>query len=92
MTYLSELRAALVDAAHREHAAAEPAGRERSCVSARWHRPIHSGRAMLASVVLALAGPAVGAVQVGAPLGPEPQLSHAVAKPVIAPATTASRP
>jgi hypothetical protein len=91
MTYLSELRAALVDAAHREHAAAEPAGRERSCVSARWHRPMHSGRAMLASVALGLTGTAVGAVQVGPPLG-EPQPSHVIINPAGPPTSTSPRP
>jgi hypothetical protein len=100
MTYMSELRAALVDAAHRQHAAAEPAGRERASRRARWRRSthdgraLHSGRAILASVLLGLAGTAVGPIQVGAPLGPEPQPSGAVAKPVGAPvgAPTSVRP
>jgi hypothetical protein len=92
MTYLSELRAALVDAAHRQHAAAEPAGRERASVSARWHRPMHSGRAMLASVVLGLTGTAVGAVQVGPPLGPEPRPSHVIINPAGPPTSTSPRP
>jgi hypothetical protein len=92
MTYLSELRAALVDAAHRQHAAAEPAGRERASGSARWRRPMHSGRAMLASVALGLTGTAVGAVQVGPPLGPEPGPSHVIVKPAGAPTSASPRP
>jgi hypothetical protein len=92
MTYLSELRSSLVDAAHRQRASVGASGDARVARGDPRNHSTHHARAMLASVVLALAGPAVGAVQVGAPLGPEPQLSHAVAKPVIAPATTASRP
>jgi len=89
MTYLSELRAALLDAAHRQHAAAEPAGRERASGSARWRGPMHTGRAMLASVALGLTGTAVGAVQVGPPLGPEPPPSHVIVNPA-GPRTSAS--
>ncbi len=92
MTHLPELRAALMDAAHREHAAARPQEREQGLTRARrraGHRwqaifgghTLHSGRAALVSVALGLAGPAVGAVQVGAPLGPEPQPPAALAKP-----------
>ncbi len=99
MTHLPELRAALMDAAHREHAAARAGAheREQGLTSARrqaghrWHaifggRALHSGRAALVTVALGLAGPAVGAVQVGAPLGPEPPPSAALAKPAGAPA------
>jgi hypothetical protein len=53
---------------------------------------MHSGRALLASVVLGLTGTAVGAVQVGPPLGPEPQLTHVIANPPSSPATVTSRP
>jgi hypothetical protein len=42
-------------------------------------RSMHGGRAILASVVLGLTSTAVGVVQVGPPLGPEPQLSHVIA-------------
>jgi hypothetical protein len=88
MTYLSELRSSLVDAAHRQHAPAQEAA-SRHTASARrrhgrdpassiWWRSVHGGRAALVSLALGLTGTAVGAVQVGAPLGPEPQLSSAV--------------
>jgi hypothetical protein len=53
---------------------------------------MHGGRAILASVVLGLTGTAVGAVQVGPPLGPEPPPSHAVAKLAGAPASVSPRP
>ncbi len=91
MTHLPELRSALVDAARRQHAAAGPTGRERAPRRAHRRRAphggraLHSGRAVLASVVLGLAGTAVGAIQVGAPLGPEPRPSAALARPVGAP-------
>ena len=105
MTYLSELRSSLVDAAHRQHDAAERAGvehaaalhrrarhslatrgqRGRTATSALWRRSIHGGRAMLASVALGLTGTAVGAVQVGAPLGPEPPPSSALTTTVTPP-------
>ncbi len=91
MTHLSELRAALVDAAHRQHAAAAPAGREHGSGSARWRRPMHTGRAMLASVALGLTGTAVGVVQVGPPLGPEAP-AHVIVKPAGAPASASPRP
>ena len=93
MTYLSELRSSLVQAAQRQHAeAAEPstqralathaanarAGRAHVPTAGIWRRSLHGGRAALASLALGLTGTAVGAVQVGAPLGPEPQLSSAL--------------
>jgi len=92
MTYLSELRSALVDAAHRQQPAPQPTGRERASARAPWRRSMHSGRAILASLVLGLTGTAVGVVQVGPPLGPEPLPSHAVAKPTGAPASVSPRP
>jgi hypothetical protein len=92
MTYLPELRNALLDAAHRQPAEPEPTRRGRAFKTAPWHRTMHSGRAILASVVLGLTGTAVGAVQVGPPLGPEPQLSYVIANPASPPATTSSRP
>jgi hypothetical protein len=88
MTYLSELRSSLVDAAHRQHASArEPPARHAAAARRQrwpapsagvWWRAVHGGRAVLVSVALGLTSTAVGAVQVGAPLGPEPQLSSAV--------------
>lgn len=92
MTYLPGLRSALVDAAYRQQAAPEPTGRGRAFTRPAWHRSMHGGRAILASVVLGLTGTAVGAVQVGPPLGPEPPPSHAVAKPAGAPASVSPRP
>jgi hypothetical protein len=92
MTYLSELRSSLVDAAHRQRACAEANDRERTVRRDPWHHSMHHARAVLLSLALGLAGPAVGAIQVGAPLSPEPQISHAVSEPLIAPATTARRP
>ncbi len=92
MTYLIELRESLVDAARRQHAPVEARSRGRSSrASDRWRQSMHHGRAILASVALGLAGPAVGAVQVGAPLGPEPKLSTALATPVVAPPAIAPR-
>jgi hypothetical protein len=100
MTYLSELRGSLVQAAHRQHEAAEQAGvqeaaaeqatrarrlRERVPSAGVWQRSLHGGRTVLASLALGLAGTAVGAVQVGAPLGPEPQLSSALTRTVGSP-------
>jgi hypothetical protein len=90
MTYLSELRSSLVQAAHRQHAEAQEssiqrvlaraaggrAGRVRS--AGIWRRSMHGGRAALASLALGLTGTAVGAVHIGAPLGPEPQPSSAL--------------
>jgi len=90
MTYLSELRSSLVEAAHRQHASVEQAERHtstgRPAARARsrrglgfsrelWRGSLHGGRAILASVALGLTGTAVGAVQVGPPLGPEPRPS-----------------
>ncbi len=92
MTYLPELRSALLDAAHRQPAPPEPSRRGRAFRASAWHRSMHSGRALLASVVLGLTGTAVGAVQVGPPLGPEPQLTHVIANPPSSPATVTSRP
>lgn len=107
MTHLPELRAALMDAAHRQHAAARTGERERGLRTAQrraergWRailggRTLHGGRAALASVVLGLAGPAAGAVQVGAPLGPEPRPPANLAKPVgaaaSAPTSVGQRP
>ncbi len=92
MTYLSELRTALVDAAHRQQAAPEPTGRGRAFRRAPWHQSMHSGRAILASVVLGLTSTAVGVVQVGPPLGPEPPPAHTVAKPASPPASLSPRP
>ncbi len=100
MTYLSELRSSLVQAAHRQHTAAQHASahaavaeqatraqhlRQRTPSVGIWQRSLHGGRAVLASLALGLAGTAVGAVQVGAPLGPEPQLSGALTQTVGSP-------
>jgi hypothetical protein len=100
MTYLSELRSSLVQAAHRRHAETQEsssrhalAAREASARQERgraptagiWWRSVHGGRAALVSLALGLTGTAVGAVQVGAPLGPEPQLSVALTQSVEAP-------
>jgi hypothetical protein len=97
MTYLSELRDSLVQAAHRRHAEAEEsstqhalvtraagarAGRGRVFSIGIWRRSMHGGRAALASLALGLTGTAVGVVQIGAPLGPEPQLSGALTQTV----------
>jgi hypothetical protein len=97
MTYLSELRSSLVGAAHRRHAEAQepstrqaPVERSASVRGARgrvpsigiWRRSLHGGRAALASLALGLTGTAVGAVQIGAPLGPEPQPSGALTQTV----------
>lgn len=108
MTYLSELRSSLVDAAHRQHAAIEQDAAKRarpgrSAVRARgglahsrsrelWRGSLHGGRAILASVALGLTGTAVGAIQVGPPLGPEPQLSGSLTKVVGAPSPGKPRP
>jgi hypothetical protein len=92
MSYLDELRSSLVDAAHRQRACTEASVHDRVVPRDPPHHAMFHARAMLATIALALAGPAVGAIQVGAPLGPEPQLSHAVARPPIAPATTTPRP
>ncbi|MGD0454136.1 MAG: hypothetical protein ABSB69_11115 [Solirubrobacteraceae bacterium] len=117
MTYLSELRASLVDAAHRQHASAEHASaehasaeyasaehacaqhapaargeRERASTRALWRRSLHGGRAILASFALGLTGTAVGAIQVGAPLGPEPQLSPALTRTVSPPPSVKPSP
>jgi len=92
MTYMSELRGALVDAAHRQQAAAEPSARERAWTRTPWLRSAHGARAVLASLVLGLTGTAVGAVQVGPPLGPEPPPSHTLAKHLGAPASRSPRP
>jgi hypothetical protein len=92
MNYLSELRSALVDAAHRQQSAPQPPGRVRAFTRAARHRSLHSGRAILASVVLGLTGTAVGAVQVGPPLGPEPPPAHTVTKPLGAPTSVSPRP
>jgi hypothetical protein len=92
MTYMSDLRAALVQAAREQHAAATPSGRERATARAFSWRFAHGGRAILASIVLGLAGTAVGAVQVGPPLGPEPPPSHLIAHPASSPPTGASLP
>jgi hypothetical protein len=93
VTYMPELRGSLVQAAHRQHAEAQTsstrdalaapaasarAGRGRAPSAGIWLRSVHGGRAVLVSLALGLTGTAVGAVQVGAPLGPEPQLSSAV--------------
>ena len=88
MTYLSELRSSLLQAAHRQHAEAQQGARsrrERASSAGVWRRSLHGGRAALASLALGLTGTAVGAVQVGAPLGPEPQLSSAVTRTLEAP-------
>jgi hypothetical protein len=53
---------------------------------------MHSGRAMLASVVLGLTGTAVGAVQVGPPLGPEPRPAHVIVNPAGPPTSASPRP
>jgi hypothetical protein len=103
MTYMSELRSSLVDAARRQHASGQHASgqhasgqhastqqapaqqaasarrpRERATAGSIWWRSVHGGRAVLVSLALGLTSTAVGAVQVGAPLGPEPQLSSRV--------------
>jgi len=90
MNYLPDLRASIVDAAHRQHAATEAADRERNVRTTRWRQSLHGGRAILASVMLSFAGTAVGAVQVGAPLGPEPKVSRTIVEH--APASAAPRP
>jgi hypothetical protein len=94
MTYIPELRSALVDAASRQQAASGPgpSGRERTSARASWPRSAHGARAVLASVVLGLTGTAVGAIQVGPPLGPEPPPVHTVAKPLGAPTSVSPRP
>jgi hypothetical protein len=71
MTYMPELRSSLVQAAHSQHHAAEEGAHARSATASRRRRPTHAARSMLASVVLGLTGTAIGAVHVGAPLGPE---------------------
>jgi hypothetical protein len=71
MTYMPELRSSLVHAAHSRHHAAEEETHARSATASRLHRPTHAARSMLASLVLGLSGTAIGAVHVGAPLGPE---------------------
>jgi len=71
MTYMPELRSSLVQAAHSQHDAAEDGEHARSATASRRRRPTHAARSMLASLVLGLAGTAIGAVHVGAPLGPE---------------------
>jgi hypothetical protein len=108
VTYLSELRSSLVDAAHRQHAEQErdsaqrihhgrPAARARGARVRSFSRELrrgslHGGRAILASVALGLTGTAVGAVQVGPPLGPEPQLSAPLTKAVGSPPPREPRP
>ena len=108
MTYLSELRSSLVDAAHRQHAEHERDAAQRTSHGrpaaptwgARVHSfsrelrrgSLHSGRAILASVALGLTGTAVGAIQVGPPLGPEPQLSGSLTKVVSSPSPGKPRP
>jgi hypothetical protein len=116
MTYLAELRSALVDAAHRQHADAQRQSadaharhldahthnthmytRARAATTALWRptlwrRSAHYGRAILASVVLGLTGSAVGAVHVGAPLGPEPTLSPSISNTTTPPGSAAPRP
>jgi hypothetical protein len=89
---MSGLRGALVDAAHRQQAEPEPTGRGRAFRRAPWQQSMHGGRAILASVVLGLTSTAVGVVQVGPPLGPEPPPAHAVAKPAGPPASVSERP
>jgi hypothetical protein len=73
MTYMPELRSSLVHAAHSQHHATEETERAhaRSATASRRRRPTHAARSMVASLVLGLAGTAIGAVHVGAPLGPE---------------------
>jgi hypothetical protein len=98
VNYLSELRSELVQAAHREHAALAPASRARAGGRARarklawgpWLHSAHYARVALASVVLGLTGTAVGAVHVGAPLGPEQPYTSAPAGP--APGVVRQRP
>jgi hypothetical protein len=108
VTYLSELRSSLVDAAHRQHAEQErggaqrvhhgqPAARARSARVRSFSKELrrgslHGGRAILASVALGLTGTAVGAVQVGPPLGPEPQLSAPLTKAAGSPPPREPRP
>jgi hypothetical protein len=92
MTYLPEFRTALVEAAHRQQAAPEPTGRGRTFRKVPWRQSMHGGRAILASVVLGLSSTAVGVVQVGPPLGPEPPPAHTVAKPAGPPASVSERP
>jgi hypothetical protein len=108
VTYLSELRNSLVDAAHRQHAEQEHGGaqrihhgrhaaRTRSARVRSFSRELrrgslHGGRAILASVALGLTGTAIGAVQVGPPLGPEPQLSGSLTKVVSSPSPGKPRP
>jgi hypothetical protein len=108
VTYLSELRSSLVEAAHRQHTAHErnetqPTSPHRRAARTRGARmrdfsrelrrgSLHSGRAILASVALGLTGTAVGAVQVGPPLGPEPQLSAPLTKSVGVPQQREPRP
>ncbi len=90
MTYLPALRSSLVHAAHRQHQVSLATDeRERASRTARRRRTMHRGRAVLASVVLGLSGTAVGAIHVGAPLGPELPLSRSITKPVTAPGAVA---
>jgi hypothetical protein len=102
VTYLSELRSELVQAAHREHYAAQSAlapapharasgrARARKLARAPWLHSAHYTRVALASIVLGLTGTAVGAVHVGAPLGPEQPYTSAPAEP--APGVVKQRP
>jgi hypothetical protein len=92
MTYMPELRSALVDAARHQQAAPEPSHRRRTPARASWRGSAHGARAVLASIVLGLTGTAVGAVQVGPPLGPEPPPSHVLARHLGAASSRSPRP
>lgn len=92
MTYLPELRNALLDAAHRQPAQPPDGAHQRSSSTARWRRSVHYGRTVLASVALGLTGTAAGAIHIGAPLGPEPPPSPSITQPAIAPASVEPRP
>jgi hypothetical protein len=91
MTYMPELRSSLVQAAHSQHDAAEERTHARSATASRRRRPTHAARSMVASLVLGLTGTAIGAVHVGAPLGPESPPS-VVAHTLNAPGAGAPRP
>jgi hypothetical protein len=96
MTYMPELRSSLVQAARSQHAAADEGIHARSAIASRAtasrrRRPTHAARSMLASLALGLTGTAVGAVHVGAPLGPESPPS-VVTHTLNAPGAGAPRP
>lgn len=82
MTYLPELRDALVSAAERQSVTFDPGANQPVGRVVRSSRTARYTRAALASLALGLAGTAAGAVHVGAPLGPEAPLSSVSEGPV----------